>query len=61
MSDRRLELSRNLIQSLADRAGLKLTDEEMDLVDLNYKPTDLAGLRRIELGEIPPICIYRPS
>ena len=61
MSDHQLELARTVTQSLADRAGLKLSDEEMDLVNLNYKPIDLARLRHIELGAMPPVCIFRPE
>ena len=61
MSQQGSGLPEDVMQALAWRAGLKLTEAEMDLVKLSYRPVELFRMRERELGAVPPADIFQPE
>ena len=54
-------LPKEVMEALAWRAGLKLTEAEMDLLRLSYRPVELFRMRERDLGAIPPADIFQPE
>lgn len=55
------KISIDTLRSMAERAGLHLNDEELAEIQQIYDPTQVAGLRALNLEPLEPASIFIPA